>query len=161
MKSCRGGLVDDSLNVKACDLTRILGCLSLRVGEVCGTCNYRIGYRASEICLCICLQLLKDHSRNLLGSVALAVDRNLCVRSHISLDGADGLVGVGNSLTLCNLTNKSFACLGECNNRRSCSSSLRVGDNDGLATLKYCYAGVGCTQINAYNFSHNNFSSNI
>ena len=41
----------------------------------------------AQIGLCVCLQLLKDHSGNLLGSVSLAVNVDLVVGTHLTLDG--------------------------------------------------------------------------
>ena len=63
-----------------------LGGLTLCVGEVCGNCNNSLCNLLAEICFCVRLELLKDHCGNLLRSVLLVVDRNLVVRTHLTLD---------------------------------------------------------------------------
>ena len=150
-KSRSGRLVDDTLYVKTCDLTCILCCLTLCVGEVCGNGDYSFCNGFAEICLSISLKLLEDHSGNFLRSVLLAVDVNLVVGTHVSLDRGNGSFSVGNCLTLCNLTNKSFACLCEAYNGRRGSCTLRVGDYDCGAAFHNCYAGVSCTKVNTNN----------
>ena len=143
-KSCGGRLVDYTLDLKTRDLTRVLGSLTLSVGEVCGDGDDSLGNGSAEISLCVSLKLLKYHSRDLLRSVVLAVDVYLVAGTHLSLDGDDGLVGVGDSLTLSDLTDKSFVVL-ERNYRRGSSRSLGVGDNDRLSALENRNAGVGCS----------------
>ena len=50
-QSGRGRLVYDTQNVQARYFTRILGCLTLAVVEVCGACNNRIVNFTAEIAL--------------------------------------------------------------------------------------------------------------
>ena len=51
-RSC-GRLVDDTLYGQTCDLSCVLGCLTLRVGEVCRNGDNCLSYRLTQICLCI------------------------------------------------------------------------------------------------------------
>ena len=142
-KRCRGRLVDDSLNVQTGDPACVLGRLALRVGEVRRNGDDRLGNCLTEVSFGVSLQLGEDHGRDLLRGVALAVDGDLAGRTHVSLDGRDGSVGVGNCLTLCYLADHSFAVLGERNDGRGGSCAFCVSDNDGLAAFDNCYARVG------------------
>ena len=72
----------------------------------------------------------------------------------MTLDGDDCAVCVGNSLTLCYLTDHALAVLRESNDRRCGARAFGVRDNDGLAALHNGYAGIGCTQVNTDNFAH-------
>ena len=49
-----GWLVDDTFNIKTCNLTGILGCLSLSIVEVCRNCNNRFCDFFTQIAFCIC-----------------------------------------------------------------------------------------------------------
>ena len=109
----RSRLVDDTQYVESCDLACVLGRLALAVAEVCRNGDNGIGHLLTEICLRILLELLEDHCGDLLGSVALAVDGAAVIAAHLTLDGAYGVVGVGDSLTLCNAADETFAAL-EC-----------------------------------------------
>ena len=138
-KSRRCGLVDYSLDLKACYLTGILCSLTLGVGEVSGNGDNSLGDLLAEISLCIGLELLQDHCGNLLRGVLLVINLNFVVGTHLSLDGGDGSVGICDSLTLCDLADKSLAGLAECDDGRRSSCALGVGDNDGLAALDNRY----------------------
>ena len=153
-KRCSGRLVDDSLDIKSCDLTGVLGCLSLCIVEVSRNGDNRLGYLLAEICLCVCLQLLKDHRGDLLRSVCLVVNAYFIVASHVSLDGSNGSVCVGYRLTLCRLADQSLTGLGKCNNRRGCADTLCICDNGRLSAFHNCYTAVCCTKINTNDFSH-------
>ena len=144
-QSCGCRLVDDSLNLKACDLACVLGCLTLCVVEISRYGDNRLGYLLAQIALGICLQLLKNHGGNFLRCVVLAVDGYLVVAAHVSLDGRYGAVCVGNGLTLCRLADQSLAVLGKCHNRRGGTDTFRIRDNGGLAALHDCYTAIGCT----------------
>ena len=84
-KRCRGRLVDNSLYVKACNLSGVLCCLSLCIREVCRNGNNRFCNGCTEVALSVRLKLLENHCRYLLRRIALAVDVNLSVGTHISL----------------------------------------------------------------------------
>ena len=107
-KSCRGGLVDYTKNLKTCDLTCILCCLSLSVGKVSGNGYNSLSYRRAEISFSVCLKLLKYHCGYLLRCVRLSVYSSLVRRTHLTLDTDHSSIGIGNRLTLCNLTYHSF-----------------------------------------------------
>ena len=74
----------------------------------------------------------------------------------MTFDTHNGLIGVGDRLSFCDLTDHSFAALGKSNDGRRGSGAFGVGDNGGFAAFKYCYARVGRTKVNTNNFSHNN-----
>ena len=153
---CRcGRLVYDTQDLKTRYLTCVLSRLTLCIGEVCGDGDDRLAYLCSEICLCVRLHLLKDHSGDLLRSVALVVDGYLIVGTHLTLDGDNCAVGVGDSLTLSYLTDKTLTVLCECDDRRGRSRTLGICYNDRLAALVNGNAAVGSTKVNAYDFFHN------
>ena len=68
-KCGRGRLVDDTLYVKTRDAARILGCLTLCVGEVRRNGDDSLRNRLADIAFRIRLQLLKYHCGDLLRSV--------------------------------------------------------------------------------------------
>ena len=149
-KSCCGGFIDDTEDVKACNLACILGCLTLAVAEICRNGDDCIGHGLAEICFRILLQLLKNHCGDLLRSIALALDSAAVVGAHLTLDRGYGVVGVGYSLTLCNLTDHALAAL-ECNNGRGRAGAFGIGDDDGFTALKHCNTGIGSTKVNTDN----------
>ena len=83
---CGRRLVDDTLDLQTGDLAGVLGGLTLCVIEVCRNGDDRLGDGASQICLGVSLQLLKDHSGNFLRGVLLAVDVHLVIGAHMTLD---------------------------------------------------------------------------
>ncbi len=134
--SC-GGLVDDTLDVQTGNLTGVLGGLTLGVVEVCGHGDNSLGDLLAQISLGVGLQLLEDHCGNLLGGVALAVNGDLVVGAHLTLDGSNGAVGVLDGLTLCNLTNHTLAVFSKCNHRGGGTAALGVCDDNRLAAFHY------------------------
>ena len=151
----RGRLVDDTQNVQACDGAGVLGGLTLSVVEVCRAGDHGVGDRLAEVGFGIALQLHQHLCGNLLRSPLLAVDFNGPVGAHVALDGADGAVDVGHSLTLGNFADEDFTGLAERHDGRRGASAFSVHDNGGLATFKSCDAGIGSTQIDANCASHN------
>ena len=152
-----GRLVDDTLDVETGDLAGVLGGLTLGVVEVGRDGDDGFGDGAAQISLGVCLQLLQDHRGDLLRGVLLAVDVDFIVGAHVTLDGRDGAVVVGNSLALCDLTDHTLAGLRECHDGRGGAVAFGVGDNDGLAAFHNCYAAVGSTKVNTNNLTHNKF----
>ncbi len=150
----RGRLVDDALDLEAGDAAGVLGGLTLRVGEVGGDGDDGLGDLVAEIGLGVGLQLLKDHRGDLLRGVGLAVDGDLVVGAHLTLDGRDGAVGVGDGLTLGDLADHALAGLGEGHDGRRGARALGVGDDDGLAALHDGDAAVGGAQIYTDNLAH-------
>ena len=152
-----GRLVDDTLDVKTCDLAGVLGGLTLCVVEICRNGNDGLSDGAAQIGFCIRLQLLQDHRGDLLRGVLLTVDIDLIIRTHAALDGSNSTVVVGNGLTLCDLTDHSFTGLGKRDNRRGGAVAFGVCDHDGFAAFHNGDAAVGSTKVNANNLTHNNF----
>ncbi len=72
----------------------VLGSLTLAVVEVSRNGDDGLGDRLAQISLRISLQLLQDHSADLLGSVLLAVQGHLVVGTHLTLDGRNGVSGL-------------------------------------------------------------------
>ena len=151
----RGGrLVDNALDLQTGNLTGVLGGLTLGVGEVGGDGDDRLGDGGAQIGFRVGFQLLQDHGADLLGGVVLAVHAHPVVAAHLPLDGCNGAVRVGDRLPLGDLTHHALAGLGEGHDGRGGAVALGVGDDDGLAALHHCYAGIGGTQINTDHFRH-------
>ena len=144
-QSGSGGLVDDTLDLQAGDLAGVLGGLTLSIGEVGGDGDDGLGDGLAQIGLGVGLQLLKDHGADLLGSILLAVDVHLVVGAHLTLDGDNGAVGVGDSLALGHLAHHTLAVLGKSHHRGSGAVAFGVGDNDGVAALHNRHTAVGRT----------------
>ncbi len=160
-QSRSGGLVDDPLHIQTGDLTGVLGGLTLGVREVGGNGDDGFGDALSQISLGICLQLREDHSADFLGGVALAVNGDVVIFTHVTLDGRDGAVRVGNSLTLCHLANHPLAGLGEGHHGRSGAVAFGVGNDSRLTAFQHGYAGIGSTKVNTDNFTHNLYPPKI
>ena len=151
-------LVDNPLDIKACDLSGILCCLSLCIVEVCRAGNDSLCYLLAQVSLRICLQLLKNHRGNLLRRILLIVNCNSVVGAHVSLDRRHGSVRVRHSLALSRLADQTVAVLCKCNDGRRCALSFAVCDDSRLAAFHDCHAAVCCTKVNSYNLSHNETS---
>ena len=156
-----GRLVDDTLDVQAGNGACVLGSLTLAVVEVCGDGDDCLGDRLTQISLGVCLQLLQDHSADLLRGVLLAVQGDLVVGAHLALDGRNGVLRVGDGLTLCDLADQTVAGLGEADNGRGGASTLRVCDDDGFAALHNSHTAVGGAKVDTNDLTHNESSSQI
>ena len=143
--------------VEAVSLTGVLRCLTLCVGEVSGDGDDGFGDRLTQISLGVRLQLLQDHGTDLLRGVALAVDGDVIIFTHVTLDGRHGAVSVGHSLTLCHLTDHTLAGLGKCNNRGGSTVAFGVGDDNRLAAFQNSNTGIGSTKVDTDNLRHNVF----
>ena len=148
------GLVDDAVHGQARDLAGLLRGLAFGVGEVGGDGDHGIGDSLAQVGLGVPLQLLQDEGRDLLRAVVLAVNVHLPVRAHVTLDGADGAVGVGDRLTLRHFTHENLTGGGEGDHGRSGAGSLGVGDDGGLATLEDSDDRVGGAEVDAYCTCH-------
>ena len=145
-QSCSRGLVDDTEDLQASNAACVLGSLTLAVVEVSRHRDDSLGNSLTQISLSISLQLLEHHSGNLLGSIILAIHVDLVVAlAHMALDGSDGAVRVGHSLTLSQLTHQTLAVLGEANYGRSNTAALRIRDNSRLAAFHHRNNGVSST----------------
>ena len=152
-----GGLVDDTLDLQTGDLAGVLGGLTLGVVEVSGNGDDSLGHGAAQIGLRVGLQLLKDHCGDLLRGKLLVVNADLVALAHVALDGGDGAVGVGDRLTLCDLTDHTLAGLGERDHGRGRAVALRVGDDDRLAAFHHGHAGIGGAKVDTDNLTHFEF----
>ena len=76
------------------------------------------------------------------------------VAAHLTLDGRDGALGVGDGLALGDLTDHTLAVLAERDDGRSGAVAFRIGDNNCFAAFHYGNAGIGGTKINTDNFAH-------
>ena len=85
-KSGCGRLVNNTFDLKACNLACILCGLTLRIGEVCGNGDDRLGHLVAKIAFCVGFKLLKNDCRNFLRGKVLAVDIDLSGSTHISLN---------------------------------------------------------------------------
>ena len=139
------GLVDDPLYIQACDLTGILGGLTLGIGKVSGDGDDSLGNRLTQIGFRIGLQLLQNHGADFLGGVVLAVNGHVVILTHVALDGRNGAVGVGNGLTLCDLTDHTLAGLGESHHRGGRAGAFGVRDYNGLAAFQNGNTGIRST----------------
>ena len=137
------------------DLARVLGRLTLRVGEVGGDGDDRLGDLLAEILFRIVFELGQDHCGDLLRGVLLAVDLHSVIAAHLSFYGYDGMFGVGDRLTFCDLTHKPLAVLGERHDGRGGAHTFGIRDDDGFAALHDCHTAVGCSEVYTYNLSHN------
>ena len=73
---CRGGFVDDALYLQSCYFARFLGCLTLRIAEICGHGNNSFGHFLSEIVFGGFLHFLENHRRYFLRSIFPVVYQN-------------------------------------------------------------------------------------
>ena len=135
-------LVDNTLYIQSRNSSCVLGRLTLCVVEICRYGNYSFLYRLAQIALRICLQLLKNHGGNFLRRILLAVNVNLIVGSHVTLNGRNGLLRIGYRLTFCRLSHQSLAGLCKCHNRRSCAHALRICDYGRLTAHHNGHAAI-------------------
>ena len=172
-KRGRGGLIHDTLDVEASNFAGVLRSLTLSVVKVGRHGDDGVGNGLAQILLGVGLHLLKNHGADLLGGVVLTVDvrhgtaalalndlvrhrldlgANLAVlTAHETLDGEDGVLGVGDSLVLCGLANNAVAVGAEAHNGRRGAVALGVNNNGGVATLKYGHRRVGGTKVDTKN----------
>ena len=93
----------------------------------------------------------------MLGGVGSAVDGHMVIFAHVALDGSNGAVSIGDSLTLCHLTDHTLAGLCKCNHGRSGAVALCIGDYNGFAAFQNGNTGIGSTKVNTDNLRHNIF----
>ena len=176
-EGCGGRLVDDTAHFQTGDLAGFLGCLTLRVVEVGRHGDDSLVDGRAEIIFGSLLHLLKDHGRDLLRSILAAVDvdarhsvgrtHNLIWHAldlflhlvvglaHEAFDRIDCALGIGDGLTFGGIAYLTFATVDKSDNRRRCVAAFAVRDHNRVVTLKHCDAGIGCSQVNTDNFSHN------
>ena len=132
----RGGFVDDALHVQASDLPGVDGGLTLGVVEVGRYGDDRLGDPLAQLGLGVLAHFLQDHAGDLGRRVVLAGHLHMGISvvaggdlvgqalggvlnlgvaetpSHQPLHGKDGVVGVGDGLSLGRLTHVPLAAAG-------------------------------------------------
>ncbi len=179
VSQCGGGrLVDDALHIQTGDTAGIFGGLTLTVVEVGRYRDHRFGDRFTQIVFGGLLHFLQNFRRHLRGRHLFAVGFHpgitivglddleggaLQIFLHFvvselasdqTLHRKQGVVGVGHRLTFGGLTHQDLPIFVVGNDGRSGTITFAVLDNLGLVTLHYRYARVGCTQVDADNFTH-------
>ena len=133
---CSSRLVDDTQNLKACNLASIFSSLTLAVVEVCRNSNNCLGYFFTQISFCVSLQLLQNHCGNFFRGIFFIINSySVAAFAHMTFNGADGSVRIGNSLTFSQLTNKTLTIFCKANNGRGQTRALLVGDNGRFAAF--------------------------
>ena len=174
----RGRLVDDPLDLKASDLTSILGRLPLGIVEVGGDRDHGLGHLLAEVGLSGFLHLAEDEGRNLAGRELLAVNLNPGVAvvglDHLegchlvvlaglrvfepatnqALDGVEGAGWVGHRLALCRLADQPLAAVAHGHHRWGGAGALGVFDHAGVRPFHDSDTGVGRAQVNSDDFAH-------
>ena len=171
----RGRLVDDAQHVETGDLAGVLGRLALRVVEVRGHRDHRVGDLLAEIVLRRLLQLLQDHRGDLRRRVLLAahLDPRVAVAAahhairhardlgadlaelaaHEPLDREHRVLGIGHRLALGDLADEPLAVLGEPDDRRRQSRSFLVHDDGRLTVFHDRDHRVGGAEVDSDHFS--------
>ena len=151
-----GRLVDNSLDLQAGNLTRILGGLALRVVEIGGHRDDCLLNLLTQVAFSCFLEVLQNDSRDLRRRVALAInlyldqlifpptDRigdhflftgDLCMAApHETLDGENSTLGVGNRLALGGQANQS-PLVGKGHHAGRDPVSICIGYDSGLLAL--------------------------
>ena len=169
-------LVDDTLDLEAGDLARLLGGLALRVGEVGRHGDDRLGHLLAEVILGRLLHLLEDDGGDLLRGVEAAVDvdargvvlaagdlvrhaGDLAVHlvvgfAHETLDREDRVVRIGDGLALGGVAHLALAILSESDDGRRRARAFVIDDNGRLVAFHHGHAGIGGAQVDSDDFSH-------
>ena len=172
---CRG-LVDDTAHLQACNLAGLLGGLTLAVVEVGGDGDDGLGDFLTQVVLGGLLHLLQHDGADLLrgvlatvyvdaGGVVVAahhlVGHGLNLLGHLvvglaheALDAVDGVVGVGDGLTLGGVAHLAVAILEESHHAGGGAVALAVCDNYGFVTFHDAHTAVGCAEVDSDDFAH-------
>ena len=172
----RGGrLVDDAEHVETGDLAGVLRGLTLGIVVVSGNGDDGLRDGFAETAFGVRLELGENHGGNFLGaellrfasdfgfhpSIAviglddlvrhqLAFCSDLIVFApHEALDGENGVLRVGDRLTLGGFADETLAVLGEGHHRGSGAFAFGVFQYPRLAPIHDAHAGVGRAQIDA------------
>ena len=177
-KSCCSWLVDDTFYIQSCDLTCILGRLTLGIIKVS-----RDGYHGffdflAKKILCGLFHLHKDLCRNLRRRHFLTIYLNpgitiirfddfvghhldillydfiLVLTPNQALDREQGVTRISHRLALGRLTNQCFSIVAVCNDGGSGTISFRIFNDFGLASFHHGDTGVGSSQIDTNNLTH-------
>ena len=168
--------VDDTQNLKACDLARILGGLTLCVVKIRWNRDDGLFDLRSKIIFRRLLQFLQNHRCDFRRAVLFALGRDAYVAvaglfdlignlldlvrnlvelaAHKTLDRIKRILRVRNCLTLCDLADQTVAVLCKCDDRRCCTPAFAVSDNDGFAALHDRNDRVRRSKVNTDYFAH-------
>ena len=135
-QSCGSRFVHDTLYFQTGNLTGFLRSLTLRVGEISRNGDYGFRYFLSQIILSGLFHFLQNHCRNFLRSIETSVNihtRSIVVTfyhfiryasdfflnlipvlTHETFDREHGSCRVCDSLTLCRITDLTFAAIYKC-----------------------------------------------
>jgi hypothetical protein len=174
-RRCRR-LVHDSLHVESGDLAGILGSLTLRVIEVRGHGDDRFRDGLTEVVLRGLLQLAEHLRGNLGWRELLASNLETCVAifalddvightrrvvaelvvtvAHETLGRINGAFGVGDGLSLGDLTDEDLALVVPCHYRRCNPVTLLIDDDLRVFALHHRDDRVGRPEVDADNLSH-------
>ena len=159
-RCCR--LIDDAQHLESRNLPRVLRRLTLTVVKIRRDSNHCLRNRLAKIRLCIALELLQDHRRDLGRRVVLAVNRDVIVRiAHMAFDRRDRAIRVRDRLILCEAADETLPVLRKAYDGRRNAAPLGVRDNNGLSALHDRDNGVRRAKINTYYFSHFIFLQNL
>ncbi|MCY1211317.1 NAD-specific glutamate dehydrogenase [compost metagenome] len=174
----RSRLVDDALDVQTGNTAGILGGLALTVVEVGRNGDHRFGHRLAEIIFGGLLHLLQHFRGNLRRCHLLAlhfhpgvtvvglgdlVGNHLDVFLHDvffkaatdqALHGVQGVLRVGDRLTLGGLADQGLTVVGVGDDGRRGASAFGVLDHLDVAVLQDGHAGVGGPQVDTDDFAH-------
>src|SRR5690606_30237785 len=176
----RGGgrLVDDAQHLQAGDLAGVLGGLPLGVVEIGRNGDDGLLDLLAEIALGRFLHLLKDHRGDLrrrigfaLGfdpGVAVAVLHDLVGNEFLvlldhrvvvapadqTLDREEGVLRVGDRLSLGRLADEALVRIGKSHDRRRGAGAFRVLDHPAILAVHHSDAGIGRTEVDADYFCH-------
>ena len=156
---CGGRLVDDAQDIQARDAARVLRGLALAVVEVGRDSDDGLRHRLAQIAFGVAADLGQDHGADLLRGQILAVNADPVIGTHVALDAGDGAAGVGRKLALGCAAHQTLAVLGKGHHAGGGALALCVGDDDGLAALDHCHAGVGRSKVDSDHFAHTALSS--
>ena len=169
----RGGLVDDAQHLEPRDLASVLGCLPLRVVEVCGHRHHRVRHRTAKVGLRCLLHLAEHEGARLRRRVLLPIHLHPRVaagaahdavraRGKVLLDVAvlkappDQALGreerpfrIRDCLALGGRAHEACAVVHEGDDRRRRALALSIFDHLRSATLHDRDARVGRPQIDA------------
>ena len=86
-ESCGSRFIDNSQDLKTCDLTCVLGSLTLRVAEVCRNSDNSLTDSFTQISLRISLEFLQNHCGNFRWSVRFVINSNFVTGfTHMAFD---------------------------------------------------------------------------
>ena len=172
---CRcGRLVDDPHHIQPGDASGVFGRLALGVVEVGGDGNHGFLDLVAEIVLRRLLHFLEDHGRDLGRRVGLAGDVDRCqpvgagvhlvgnalellgdffhAPAHEALDRKDGVLGVGDGLSLGDLPDQPLAVFRERHDRWGGTPTFGVGNHDRVSAFHHGDYRVGRPEVDADHF---------